>query len=290
MEQKFINKIKDWIHLFGTKLLELNELSATNLNDSNVELLNEIKCPLNDNFLNYFENNAPSFLFKAPNIHVIGSYALNCCARKNNFFEIDLVLEIPKQCWQKNDYQNYVYHYKRAFYLAYIAKHIIQFQDIVLGAQFRFFNGDQLKPCIYIVPSGPLSLSYRFNILAAPALDKTFVFKNFHHNKCNIQNLDLSKTPFYNQTILNDLTLIYFKENIIGIIQNLPNVKSCLILIRIWLEKRNLRCQFAHLITVFTSYLLQNNLLNAKLPPLQLFETILDKISKNNLKINQLIN
>lgn len=285
MEQKLIKKINEWIHLFRSKLLKLDPLTAIELNNTNVELLNEIKCPLSDEFFNYFaNNNAPSFLFQAPKLQVIGSYALKCNARKNNdnLFEIDLLLEIPKQCWQKKDYQDYVYHYKRAFYLAYIAKHLVQFNDIILGAQFRYFNGDPLKPCIYIVPSGPLTLSYRFNILAAPALDKSFVFKNFHPNKCNIQNLNLPSTPFYNQAILSDLTLIYFEENIVKIIQNLPNVKASLILIRIWLDKRNLRSQFAHLITVFTCYLLKNNSLNSKLPPLQIFETILTKISKND--------
>ncbi|OTF70056.1 hypothetical protein BLA29_008867, partial [Euroglyphus maynei] len=162
ISEKNVAKITTWIDSFRSRLSQLEDLPAQDLNPN---LLVDVKCPIDKQL---FEKCEASFLFQSPiDVHVVGSYALQCNSRNNDdHFEIDLLLEIPKICWQKKDHMDFVYHCKRAFYLAYISQHLTHCNDLILGLQFRHFNGDHLNPCIHVIPTGKLGLHYRFNILA----------------------------------------------------------------------------------------------------------------------------
>lgn len=291
ISEKNASKIDAWIDSFRSRLSLLEDLPAQELNPN---LLTNVKCPINEQLLEKCE---ASFLFQSPiAVHVVGSYVLKCNSRNNDeHFEIDLLLEIPNSCWQKKDHMNFVYHHKRAFYLAYIAQHLTYCNHLVLGLQFMCFNGDHLNPCIHIIPTGKHALNYRFNIFATASYGKSFVYKTFHPTKCLIQNQALGmneefkSTPYYNQTILNDLTIIKTNEYIKNIISDHSNFQDSLILMRIWLDRRNLRKSFAHIVTLFACHLLENNLLNPNLSSLQIFETILSKLKDSDWQSNPLV-
>ena len=280
LNTKFKEKIDGYVQLLENKLSTLEELPPRNLDDHSI--LEGVKFPINDKS---FKLNA-SFLFKPPQLHKVGSYALNCLVKNEvNLFVIDLGLEIPKECWQKKDYLNYVYHRKRAFYLAFIAKKLQSFTDIVSSVQFAFLHGDHLKPILVVTPANRLQSLCRFHILPFAAQDKSFVLQKFMPDKCNVQSavfdasLHLSSSPMYNSSILKDLTLHDFSENLSGHLSQHSNVIDALVLIRVWLEKRGLRKNFAHILTAFTCHLLTIKKINPNLSAFQVFKAILQNIS-----------
>lgn len=227
-----------------------------------------------------------SFLFKPPKVHVIGSYALNCISRWNDsHFEVDLALEIPPTCWQRHDYLNYVYHRKRALYLAYIAKQLAAF-EMTSSVQFKYQNSDHWKPVVVARASGKLASYVTFIITAFPSEAKSFLPQRFHFSKLNIRDDEavkcykLQSSPFYNSSILYDLLSVNFVENLREEFENSKNVQDALILLKIWLENRSLRNHFSHILTFFTYHLLKDGQLNSNLSGFQIFKTILHFISK----------
>lgn len=283
-KHKLIGKAKEkidaYIDLLETKLSSLKELPPRNLDDHSI--LEDVKFPINDKS---FKLDA-SFLFKSPELHKVGSYALNCSSRnEDNIFVIDLALEIPKECWQKKDYLNYVYHRKRAFYLAYVAKKLQSFKDIVGSVQFSFFHGDHLKPILVLTPAGKLQSICRFHLLPFAAQDKSFVYQRFSLDKLNVQSsvfdetLSLLSSPVYNSSILKDSTLNDSSKLLSEILSDKPNVLDALVLLRLWLEKRSLQRQFAHILTAYVAYLLKKNSINPNLSGFQVFKSILQSLS-----------
>ena len=273
-------KIDNYLELLTNELAKLEELQPKNLDDHS--LLLGVKFPINDKSFNL----KASFMFKPPILNKIGSYQYDCLVKdQHNLFIIDLALEIPKECWQKNDHFNYVYHRKRGLYLAYIGLKLQTFKSIVSSVEFGLQNGDHLKPILLLTPAGKLSTFCQFKILPFPSQSKSFVFRNFSPNKCNVQakvfdqNSKLQFSPLYNSSILKDITMPNYSNLMSEIFSNQSNVLDALVLLRIWLENRGLRKDFAHILTVFTSYLLKENLINPHLSGLQLFKSILQFIS-----------
>lgn len=263
-----------------SNLNKLSEIGPIDLVDYE-SILDDVSFPLNDQQCRL----KASFLFIPPNIHVIGSYSLKCISRSDEAcFDIDLALEIPKSCWQRNDHLNYIYHRKRALYLAYIAKHL-QLFDFIKSVEFKYLDSNFWKPILVVTPIGKLGRYCNFIISAFPAEDKSFVYQKFHFSKLNIReetlNYNQVSSPFYNSAILHDLSMVYFSQTLSTYINENLNVRDALALIRIWLENRKIRKKFSHIITTFTCNLLKQNLLNPNHSCFQIFKSILHYISKN---------
>lgn len=275
--EKARDEIDQFVDLLEEKLDNLQELPPRDYEDQSI--LEQVKIPLNDKS---FKLEA-TFRFKPPKLYKIGSYQLNCLTKNSdNLFIIDLALEFPRQCWQCKDHRNYIYHRKRAYYLAYIAKFLqSSSKDIVSSTEFAYLNGDHLKPIIVLTPSGKLGSICRFHILAYAEQYKPFLFRKFSPQLCNIQaeqfdmNQSLKFSPIYNSSILKDLTSNYYTELLAEHISTKAHLLDALVLIRLWLEKRGLRKQFSFILTIFSFYLLKKKSINPNLSALQIFESIL---------------
>lgn len=259
-----------------------------------------MKLPLNDKSFSL----PASFLFKPPTrVTAVGSYALGCIASQgkgissaessssddqtSSHFVIDLALEIPKECWQKKDHLNYVYHRKRAFYLAYVANRLQKWNSLLASVHFAFHHGDHMKPMIVLTPAGKLASICRFHILAFAPVEKkaSFALTRFAPERCNVQaalfdaTLHLPATPHYNASLLQDLTMLPSSERLGEILAGKSNLLEALILLRVWLERRDLRRQFAHLLTAYTCYLLKKGQLNPSAPAFQIFKAIVQQLT-----------
>lgn len=240
-----------------------------------------------------------SFLFKPPQeVHFVGGYPLKSATltkdeQSTKLVQIDLALVLPQMVWQRKDSTNYVYHVKRAYYLALLAgffKRSSKFKELIKSYQFKYFNDNFLRPVLELVPNHKLSRFVRINLLLVPSREKTFVYHRFALDRCNIRANDnqveskdeeddgAESTPLYNSFILEDLTLVPTSRSLVKLVEGKSNLESLLKLIRLWLDRIQLRRQFAHVLTVFICSLVKKREINTNLAPFQLFVHVLNKI------------
>lgn len=162
--------------------------------------------------------------------------------------EIDLCVEMPKESFRRNDDTlNGNYHQKRALYLTIITAKVKENEKLYEKLEFSYANGDKLKPILLVTPPGKLQSKLRFKIYVA-AEEKSFKLHRFLPNKNNFRldtttSLDVGEhppTPYYNATIIQDLTMSQnndFLEETIGANQNL---RDGIKLLKIWLKQRGL--------------------------------------------------
>lgn len=276
-------KINEWIELLRSKLEHIDEI-AIKTDENLSSFLDHARLPIDDRIFR------PSglFQFKRPSLYTIGSLAIDCLVKKNSFFEIDLALVIPKTCFIKKDHQDFKYHSKKAFYLAYLAQHLSVHKDLIATIQFRYHNKNYLKPIIYIKPYGNLGFACRFNLFLTVEEGKSFVFKNLNPCKSNLSDSTHS-TPYYNFDLLFDLNLVNFSKHLSEFFRDLPNVRDALMLIRLWLDVRQLRDQFSHIITAFVFHLVKTRMIDPHRTTIQIFEAILNQIVSSDWKSEVLI-
>ncbi len=282
-------------------------------------VLEKVKLPLADRSIRL----EASFLFRPPTaVTAVGSYALGCIAREavkvaeeeqqqqqqHHRFVVDLAVEIPKGCWQKRDQLNYVYHRKRAFYLAYLANKLQKWvvvgrgdsincsSTLQLGSvHFAFHQGDHMKPMVVLTPADrKLAALVRFHLLAYAPTEKksSFAYSRLGPERCNIQaalfdatlqqqdttSSSPAPTPHYNASILQDCTMASACQQLSSILAGKSNLLEALVLLRVWLEARDLRRPFAHVLTAYSCYLLRKGRLNPSAPPFALFKAILQQL------------
>ncbi|KAF7494432.1 Nucleolar protein 6 [Sarcoptes scabiei] len=283
LASKLKTKINEWIELLRSKLEHIDEI-AIKTDENLSSFLDHARLPIDDRIF----NPSGSFQFKRPSLYTIGSLAIDCLVKKNSFFEIDLALVIPKTCFIKKDHQDFKYHSKKAFYLAYLAQHLSVHKDLIATIQFRYHNKNYLKPIIYIKPYGNLGFACRFNLFLTVEEGKSFVFKNLNPCKSNLSDSTHS-TPYYNFDLLFDLNLVNFSKHLSEFFRDLPNVRDALMLIRLWLDVRQLRDQFSHIITAFVFHLVKTRMIDPHRTTIQIFEAILNQIVSSDWKSEVLI-
>ncbi|CAK7222225.1 U3 snoRNP protein [Sporothrix bragantina] len=87
--------------------------------------------------------------------NVVGSYVLKTMVRSQREFAVDMIVEMPKALFQDKDYLNLRYFYKRAYYLAHLAKAVSKSEvlaDAVVDVSFAYLGDNPLQPIIVITP------------------------------------------------------------------------------------------------------------------------------------------
>ncbi|CAK7201909.1 U3 snoRNP protein [Sporothrix eucalyptigena] len=87
--------------------------------------------------------------------NVVGSYVLKTMIRSQREFAVDMIVEMPKTLFQDKDYLNLRYFYKRAYYLAHIAKAVSRsaaLSNAVTDVSFAYLGDNQLQPILVITP------------------------------------------------------------------------------------------------------------------------------------------
>ncbi|EMR08443.1 hypothetical protein PNEG_03274 [Pneumocystis murina B123] len=176
---------------------------------------------------------------KPTSITIIGSFSLGTSIKEDSL-NIDLAVEIPEKIFQKKDYMNYRYFYKRSYYLACLAEGIKKSPEFRGKLSFQLFNRDQLKPIIVIsyIKDNETHNHKKWNIFIIPSISQNvFQSSKLSPNKSCIASVDCP-TPNYNFSILSDCTINQHHTVQYTCLQSCPAFRDTSILGKIWLKKR----------------------------------------------------
>lgn len=224
------------------------------------------------------------FKFLTPSdIRVIGSYSLGSVTGPD--IAIDIMIEMPSKLFQKLDYQNFRYTRKRALYLAHIASNL---DDKLVES--KKFTGNISMPNLMIIPSGKLGKRVTVHVhLAAQEgslkLNRFLPSKNsvrpewyFGEDELSDDEKSLIPTPHYNSTVLRDLTMSRVNSHNAKIIEEYPNLRDGLILLKIWLRQRQFKDAHnsfnSHVLTSYVVYLLHKKMLNTFMSSYQIVRNV----------------
>nr|XP_022330549.1 nucleolar protein 6-like isoform X1 [Crassostrea virginica] len=229
------------------------------------------------------------FQFVPPReIVTAGSYVTGTCIKPS--VTVDLVLVMPLECFQDKDFMNHRYLRKRAIYLAVIAKRLREVQGIQ-DLKYTYQNGNSLKPSLLLSYQGSGSRTVCLNITAVPE-EGTFKLNRFHINKSNVRRQwfleeeegksstdKVMPTPFYNNTVLQDLTLTQNMEFLQRTLGNNTNIRDGISLLKVWLRQRELTQGFGgfsgFLISMFVAYLISQRKINPLMSSYQVMRNVL---------------
>ncbi|KAJ1949948.1 U3 snoRNP protein, partial [Dispira parvispora] len=193
-------------------------------------------------------------------MNVVGSFPLKYAARTRHGYNLDMIVEMPAELFQKQDNINYRYFYKRAYYLAALAA---QLRGSPLGKmldiRFHPLRGDQKRPVLLItaLPTSPSSYNFAdtgatIRILPSLSMDaiqttrllpsRSGVRVGYLESPNYIPTADTSQellpTPIYNALILEDMLFTAHLAYVHRVIQDCPGFADACILAKVWLSQR----------------------------------------------------
>lgn len=288
LKEKTEKKFSDWFTDVKNHLLHIPEDETEyDLTEKTLFKLLKVKIPVSQEL----KKTRCTFKFhKFKDIAVVGAYSLGCVI--NSKLKVDVQITVPAQTYSKNDSINYRYHKKRAAYLAYIASHLNKLESIE-ELQYSWLNGCQIKPVLDIKPAGKLGnhLSMRINLVCEAEAYKFHRFSSARNNlreswlmssevEANTGTADVRPpTPFYNSSILCDLTASVNQEFLNEILSQNDNLKQAVVLLKIWLRQRNLQVS-GHVVSSLVAYFVQNKRVNNIMSSYQIVRNIWIALSK----------
>ena len=186
---------------------------------------------------------------KPTNVNVTGSYSRQTSLKTSGQLTIDLVVTMPSKIFQENDYLNYRYFYKRAYYLSRIAVGLRVSKSAQLHVEYALQNDNHLQPIIIIRPHpcgqlGEFAPSKcQIKILLAvdgnlfPAA-KTIPDRACLRSPSDSQNAKNKPTPFYNATIRSESCSLRYLGLLHRASCHSQGFKHACVLGSIWLRQR----------------------------------------------------
>lgn len=228
---------------------------------------------------------------KPSKIYIVGSYGTDSCIGPN--ITVDIAVEMPSKLFQKHDYQNHRYMRKRAIYLSYVASNIGE--DVAVSKKFLDL-GDSYKPILKIVPFGKLGKHVTVH-LHVGAQAGSFKLNRFLPEKNSVRSGwyfgedhpadDFSiPTPYYNSSVLHDLTMSENNSKIIKTISEYPALRDGILLLKIWLRQRQLDKGYGsftgHILTMYVIYLMKIRQINTIMSSYQVIRNVWNSLAQSN--------
>lgn len=241
----------------------------------------KVKCP----FKAENKDSKQTFKYMKPNkISAVGSWSLGLASKGS---KIDLLVEIPREFWERDDHLNYRYHYKRALYLSYLAGHLKTSSSLVADLQFEAFNGDFSRPILVVQPVGYLSERISFRIFAAASADFVALEKLLPNQNCcpskGAKPADGQPTPLYNAGVLADMRMAKINQYAADVLSTTPNVLNAGLLLQIWHRHRQLEGAFdMFILTQFLVYLVDSKKLFPNMSIYQVLRTVWLQLSRSD--------
>lgn len=192
-----------------------------------------------------------SFTFVPPtSFAVVGSFLLNLMIEPAS---IDLAVEIPAQVFGGKDELNYKYFFKRALYLAVLARHL-RTLPLLKEASFswRPFRGHLIKPILVIKNVNP-KVTVNIHAFTAPGKFKRHRFgpgKNLIRKdalislqptalgQVKVEGLQDGPTPIYNSLILSDLLMVEHLKLLHAECKRTPGLSDAIKMAKAWAFRR----------------------------------------------------
>ncbi|WAQ98963.1 NOL6-like protein [Mya arenaria] len=277
MKEKRRKRIEEAVEFLKTALLNLKPGKKYELTDR--KLLTKLGVPVPMEMEP--ESDKGRFQFQPPSsVNVTGSFSAKICAKPA--VSVDLVLSMPKECFDGMDHLNQRYLRKRAIYLAIVAKALRQKPEVT-DVKVSYHNGNigDHRPVtvhLYAVPeTGTFKLS-RFQ------LEKNNVRASWWEGQDGTDASELP-TPFYNTSILEDISMT---TEVPGLekISGSQGLREGIILLKVWLSQRGLNKGYGsfsnHVMMMYVLYLLNQRKLNTLMSSYQVFRNTLLKFSESS--------
>ncbi|CAK7339575.1 unnamed protein product [Dovyalis caffra] len=229
------------------------------------------------------------FKFKKPkSIEIGGSYSLKCVVKPD--INVDLFIQLPKECFHEKDYLNHRYHAKRFIYLSIIKK-FLNLDSSFEKVEWSTLQNEARKPVLLVCPADKLAEVPGFVVRIIPTAKSLFNVAKLDLKRNNVRALNQDGTPLptprYNSSILEDMCSEYNTEFLKKTFLGWKALGEALVLLKVWARQRNSvhshDCLNGYLIAIILSYLVAHEKVNNSMRPLQIFRVTLDFIANSKL-------
>ena len=234
--------------------------------------------------------------FHRPRVDLIGSYLLKTLVKPD--LGIDVCVTMPMECFQLKDHINYRYIDKRAAYLNHLATYLNKREEFASSVHVSTFRGDPLKPILVlrrpknakkgtsVIPKG-----YSIRIYVGVPSDlvplrKLGPLRNAVRS-CKVGE-DLVPTPYYNQSIAEDMTLVDHLKYLHPFLSNCEAYEEAVKLLKVWIYQRGLHsCGFnGFIFSLLISHLDRERKVNAQMSSYQVFRAVMQLLSEERLSLS----
>ena len=198
---------------------------------------------------------------------------------------VDILVQIPAGCWDRDDHLNYNYHRKRALYLTHLAINLQREEKLIEDFQFEAFNGDMSRPVLVIHPAGKLNQRIVFRLFTSASPDFVAKEKLLPSRNCikNTKSSDAEPTPFYNNSIVTDMMMAKVTEYAMEKLSSMKNILNACLLLRMWLRQRQLNEAFGMFtLTQYVVYLVDNKKLYSNTSVYQILRTVWLQLARSD--------
>ncbi|XP_014206566.1 nucleolar protein 6 [Copidosoma floridanum] len=285
VKEKLKNLFRKWFENFKAQVNKIDVTQEFKLEDDLLSEESGIRIPMKQ----LVNECCGTFRFSPPsNIVIGGSHSLDTTVGPNA--QVDVLIEMPKKVFQRADNSNYKYMRKKAIYLAIVANNIPE--EL---AEHKCFVGHNLNPILKIVPTGKLSrhtivyvhfvaeyTTFQHNRFTP---EKNNIKPNWYFNNDETMSDQKPPTPIYNHRVMYDLTTIKSNTDNVSKMEEYPNIRDGIILLKIWLKQRGLCNNFdsfnGHVITMYVLYLLHKKIINKYMSSYQILRHTWTNLAKS---------
>lgn len=266
LNDKHILKMEKVLHKFYDMVQQIPEWKDKSLSDVESFFDNKIVAvPFADPKPSLANTNY-KFGYLKPGVDLIGSFALKMGIYQPQGSNVDILLTMPKELFDKKDFLNFRCLHKRSVYLAYFTHHFSILLkknklDHFMSVKYSYLNNDPLLPILTVTCSkNPEHSSDEYNfhktkfsikfIIGFP--EGLFDPKKLLPNKncirlAGTQDVnDLPATPLYNFAVQSSTTFSTYLKFLYHNKKQTAAFRQAAILGKIWLEQRGFSSKTAH--------------------------------------------
>lgn len=186
------------------------------------------------------------------NVALVGSFGLKTGIAQQHGLGIDISLVMPKLLFSPKDYLNYRALYKRSFYMAYLAEHLISLtkkEHLPVKMSYFFLNDDVLCPVLKLESIKTDNeddlcfhkTKFTINLIVSLPFGVFETKKLLPDKNCiRVQSdtEELPPTPYYNSLLVSMATQDYYLKYLYRNKKSAEAFKDACTLGRLWLQQR----------------------------------------------------
>lgn len=291
VKEKTEKKFQQWFAGFKNYLESIPEDNTEyDLSESTFIKKIKVKLPVNSELK---KTKCMFKFYKFKSVDIVGSYFIGCSINSN--LKIDVQIIVPAVTYTKNDSINYRYHKKRAAYMAYIVSHLSKLETID-ELKYSWLYGCETKPVLDVKPAGNIGNKFMVRLHLTCELE-AYKLHRFSPARNNLReawlfssdntenNADIGPpTPYYNSSVLSDLTASINHDFLNETLSRCDNLKQAVVLLKIWLRQRELQVS-GHIVNMIVAYFVQTKRVNNIMSSYQIVRNIWIAISKFSIKL-----
>lgn len=235
---------------------------------------------------------------KPANVNVVGSYQLKTMVKTQSDVAVDMIVVMPRDCFQEKDFRDGRYFMKRSYYLATIAAGLRGAFSSSFDFSFRCLHGNELLPVLEARSKGTKSdksdksdkKTYAIRVI--PCAPEDLFPASKLSPASNTTKDSTAPTPYYNSTLRAESLYSSYLKLLNSTAKSCGGFKDACILGRIWLQQRGLgEAGFSHFEwAVLVALLLQGGgrkgdaILSSSMNATQIFKATIQYLALTNFQ------